>query len=192
MAKVSINFVTQNRHKVEEVRRILAPFSIDVVQVKMEYDEPHDLSIHEVARRAARKVADELDKPIVLEDTGIFFEAYNSFPGALPKAVFSGIGYDGIMRLLAGKGREAYFMTVAAYCEPEKEPVLFEGKLHGTIAEEVRNPKADMMPYDMIFIPDGDSRTISQMKQEEKNYISQRAQAFTKLGKFLKSRSVDA
>ena len=83
-------------------------------------------------------------------------------------------------------------MTVAAYCEPGKEPILFEGRMDGTITEEVKNPKADVMPYDYIFIPKGEFRAISEMSDDEKNYISQRAQAFTKLAEFLKKKDEDS
>jgi inosine/xanthosine triphosphate pyrophosphatase family protein len=41
------------------------------------------------------------------------------------------------------------------------------------------------MPYDKIFIPEGKTKTISDMAVEEKNSFSQRAQAFKKFGEYI-------
>ena len=41
------------------------------------------------------------------------------------------------------------------------------------------------MPYDRIFIPEGKSKTISDMTLQEKNSLSQRAEAFKKFGEYI-------
>lgn len=46
------------------------------------------------------------------------------------------------------------------------------------------------MSYDRIFIPEGKKITISDMTMEQKNQLSQRSEAFRKLGEFLKNRTV--
>lgn len=187
LAKMKISFVTTNRHKFLEVKKILSEFGIGAEQVDEELPEP-DGTIDFVAKHKARHAADKLGKPVVVEDTGLFFESYTNFPGPNPKFVFESIGYDGIMRLLKGLSRKAYFRTAAAYCEPGKEPMLFDGIMKGEITEKVFNPGRDAMPYDRIFIPEGHDRTISDMTLEEKNRLSQRAMAFRKLGEFLSKK----
>ena len=172
-------------HKFKEVQDILKNCSIELEQLNMEYEENHDANIEDIARDAAKKLANELDKPIVLEDTGLFFEAYDGFPGALPKFVYSTLGYKGIFKLLEGEKRDAYFKTAAAYCEPGSEPVLFEGIMKGVITNEVHNLDKDEMPYDRIFIPEKKTKTLSDMNLEEKNSFSQRAEAFRKFGEYI-------
>ncbi len=184
---MKIYFVTTNKHKFEEVKDILKDYPIELEHLEMEYEENHDESIDIIARNAAKKLADKLNKPIVLEDTGLFFEAYNNFPGALPKFVINTIGFKGIFKLLEGESRKAYFKTVAAFCEPEKEPNLFEGVMRGKITTKIYNEDKDTMPYDKIFIPEGRDKTISDMSLEEKNQFSQRAQVFRKFGEFIKN-----
>jgi XTP/dITP diphosphohydrolase len=181
-----IYFVTTNKHKFKEVKDVLKDYPIELEHLNIKYDEDHDEMMDQIARKAAKKLAEELKKPIVLEDTGLFFEAYNNFPGALPKFVFNTLGYKGILKLLEGEPRKAYFKTVAGYCEPGKEPVLFDGVMHGKITEKVYNLDKDEMPYDRIFIPDGKTVTISDMDLSEKNSFSQRAQAFRKFGDWIK------
>ncbi|MDP3900237.1 MAG: RdgB/HAM1 family non-canonical purine NTP pyrophosphatase [bacterium] len=182
---MKVTFITTNKRKFIEVRDILKNYAVEIKQLAIDYEENHDASIEEVARSAAEKLTNELQKPIVLEDTGLFFTAYNGFPGALPKFVFHTLGYRGIFKLLAGENRAAYFKTVAAYCEPGEGPVLFEGVMKGQITEEVYNEDKDEMPYDKIFIPDGKEVTISEMTLQEKNSFSQRAAAFRQFGEYL-------
>ncbi|HEX9721688.1 MAG TPA: RdgB/HAM1 family non-canonical purine NTP pyrophosphatase [Candidatus Paceibacterota bacterium] len=182
---MKVTFVTTNKHKFQEVQDILKNYAIELEHLDMEYEENHDSSLDEIARSAAKKLAEKLQKPVVLEDTGLFFEAYNNFPGALPKFVIHSIGFKGIFKLLQGESRKAYFKTMAAFCQPGQEPVLFEGIMRGEIAEEIHNQDKDEMPYDKIFIPKGKTKTISDMTLEEKNSFSQRAQAFRKFGEYL-------
>jgi XTP/dITP diphosphohydrolase len=142
-----------------------------------------------IARDAARSLSQKLGRLLMLEDTGLFFDAYPNFPGALPKFVFNTLGYKGILKLLAGEPRGAYFKTVAALGEPGKEPQLFEGIMRGTITEHVFDEDQDFMPYDRIFIPDGRDVTISRLSMADKNSFSQRGTAFRKLGRALRELS---
>jgi len=183
---MKICFVTTNKHKVEEVRDILKDYPIELEHLNLEYDENHDLSIEEVAKTAAKKLANKLNKPILLEDTGCFLEAYNNFPGALSKFVINSISYKGIFKLLDRESRKAFFKTVAAFCKPGEEPILFEGILNGEITKEVFHKDKDTMLYNKIFIPEEMNQTISHLSLEEWNKISQRSKAFKKFGEFIK------
>jgi XTP/dITP diphosphohydrolase len=189
---MKIAFVTTNRDKFEEVKSLFKIYDIDIEWIEQKYEEDSDDTIKDTAKKAARKLANELKKPIVLEDTGLFFEAYNGFPGPSPKFVFKTLGYKGIFKLLSGVSRGAYFQTFAAYCKPGGEPVTFNGEMRGRITTKIFNPEKDFdfMPYDRIFIPEGKKVTISDMTMEEKNQLSQRSKAFRKLGEFLKNKGV--
>lgn len=121
---MEITFVTTNRHKFEEVSDILKPYPVELVHLNQSYEENHDLALEDIARTAVRKLARELDRPVVLEDTGLFFEAYPGFPGVMPKFVYQTLGFKGILKLLLGENRRAYFKTVAAFGMPGTEPVL--------------------------------------------------------------------
>ncbi|MBD3355375.1 non-canonical purine NTP pyrophosphatase [Candidatus Woesearchaeota archaeon] len=150
---MKIYFVTTNKHKFSEVSHLLKDYSFELEQLDVEYDENHDLGMEEISKRAAKQLADELNKPIVLEDTGLFFEAYKGFPGPLPKFVIKTLNFKGIFKLLDGESRKAYFQTIAAFCMPGKEPIVFEGKMKGAITEYIHDKDKDEMPYDKIFIP---------------------------------------
>lgn len=188
---MKIAFVTTNKGKFEEVESLFKTYGIEVKWLKQKYEEDSDDTIEDTAKKAAKKLADELKMPIVLEDTGLFFEAYEGFPGPSPKFVFSTLGYKGIFKLLDGESRKAYFQTIAAYCKPGDDPVTFSGEMRGEITTKIFNLDKDInsLPYDRIFIPEGKKVTISDMTMDEKNQLSQRSVAFRKLAEFLKKSS---
>ena len=188
--KISLSFLTNNPHKFIEAREALVIFpNIELKQIKedkIEYQEDDaEDPIMEVAKLAAEEAVKKYRVAVAVEDAGLFFNAYPGFPGLNTKWVMKKIDYDGIFRLLAGKDRTAYFRSVVAYCESEKSEIkLFEGRIEGTITEEVIGPDEDCMDYDRIFIPEGETRPFS-LIMEEKKKMSHRKIAFRKLGEYL-------
>jgi len=180
-----IIFVTTNMSKVDQINDVLKEYKFVAEQNNAEKREDKDADMETVAKSAAKELSIELNIPLIVEDTGLFFKAYDNFPGPQPKFVFKGIGYDGIFRLLEGKDRKAYFQTVIAYCEPNKEPICFEGKMEGKITQEIFEPREDYMPYDSIFIAEGANNPNCQMTTEERSALPQRSKATKKLGEFL-------
>jgi len=181
-----ITLITTNEKKAKEIALALKPYNVELEHQGIKYSEDKEAGMEEVCTVAAKELANKLNKNVMVDDTGIFFEACNNFPGALPKFVIKGIGLDGILRLLKGQNRDAHFETVIGYCEPGGEPKCFNGVMRGKITREVVKPVNEKMPYDSIFIPHGLDCPISKMTLEEKNEISQRAKAVRKLGEYLK------
>jgi len=103
---MEIAFVTTNQSKFDEVESLLKIYNIDVEWINRKYEEDNEDTVENTARKAAQKLADELQFPIVLEDTGLFFEAYDGFPGPSPKFVFKTLGYRGIFKLLEGESKK--------------------------------------------------------------------------------------
>ena len=183
---MKIYFVTGNKGKFLEVKQIMKKYNIKVQQIKIDKPEIKSDSIKEIAEDAAKKLAQKLGKPIVCEDTGFFLKAFKNFPGAHPKFVYDGIGLKGIFKLLEGKKRDAYFMTVAAYCTPSGKPKSFSGIFHGKVSKSI-SKKASLpgLPYDKMFMPKGYKKTWAEIP-EAKLKGNHRKQAFEKLARFLK------
>lgn len=181
-------FVTSNKHKFVEVSKILGEeYSIKVKQENFLFRELESISLSEIAIDKARQAFREFSQPLIVEDTGVYFKAYKSFPGTQPKRVFEGIGYGGIFMLLSGKNRKAFFHTCMCYID-QKTIRTFEGKLHGAITKRVVPPKKLEMPYDMIFVPKGERRAIVKMAAEEKNVLSHRGKVTRMLGAWLEEK----
>ena len=65
----------------------------------------------------------------------------------------------------------------------ENHHIIFLGKINGNISLEPKGGNG--FGYDPIFIPENNKKTFAQMKLEEKNFISHRKIAITKLKSFL-------
>jgi XTP/dITP diphosphohydrolase len=180
-----IYFVTSNKHKFQQAERIFSENNIRIKWIKRSYDEASDDTIEQIAEKAAKKLANDLNKPIMVEDTGFFFEAYPGFPGAFPKFVFNHIGYEGIFRLLKGKSTKGKFISCVGYCEPNKKPIIFKGELKGKIILNVHCKNEDVMPYERIFIPEEQTVVMGKLSLDEKLRISHRGQSLRKLARFL-------
>ena len=179
---MEILFVTGNKHKLEEAKFVLAKYGIAVKQLNEEKFEHKDMSLEEVSRYNAEKFFEKYKLPVMVDDTGVFFEKYNNFPGNHPKMIFNMLGYKGLLKLTKDESKKAYFKTVIAY-KDKKTSKIFEGILNCTISEIVHDKDADVMPYERILLVDG--KPLSSMTRPQKNKISHRAKAFNKLGEFL-------
>lgn len=78
--------------------------------------------------------------------------------------------------------RTARFKTVIAL-NLNKERILFEGVVEGTITKEKKGVEG--FGYDPIFIPIGYDQTFAQLPIEIKNKISHRGKALQKLIAYL-------
>ena len=183
----SIRLITSNLGKIEEISKHLKSFGITVIGKEMEVPEVGDKQ-EDIAKGKAKYAAKSVNKPVIVEDTGLYFDAYKDFPGIHSKFVFQKIGYDGIFRLLRDKSRKATFKTVIAYCESGKEPIIFVGINEGKMSDKLRGVSHPRLPYDSIFIPDGDDRTFAEMTKEEKAKYSARAKAAGAFAKWFKKK----
>ncbi len=180
----AVYFATSNWGKVQEAKVVLARFGIELKHVKQSKPEDQHKSVEEIASEGAQILANKLKKPIVVEDSGLFFDAYLGFPGTNSHLLFDQLGYKGMLKLLAGKKRGAEFKTAVGYCEPGKKPKLFVGVVRGKIPLRSVPPFHPMLPYDSIFVPEGYSKAFS-ITPHIKDKISARVRAFEKLGKYL-------
>ena len=69
----------------------------------------------------------------------------------------------------------------------ENETHQFQGEITGIITEELSG--ANGFGYDPIFVPDGWQSTFAELELKQKNEISHRAIAVSKLVDFLKTKS---
>lgn len=163
---MEIVYVTGNTGKVKLANMIYQDMGIEIIQEDIETPEIQTMDCREVAKFSASFAAKLLGKPVLKNDSGLIIPALNDFPGALAKYAEESLGAEGFIKLMDGvENRKCYWIEVLAYCEPNKEPVIFESLSYGEISLEVREGRG--YPYDKIFIPKGDTRTFSQMTEDE-------------------------
>src|SRR3989344_7413078 len=155
---MQINLITSNLGKVKELKAYLEP-EIKINHIKKEYRELRSDNPEEIAEESAKRLAEQLKKPVVVEDSGLFIKALNGFPGTCSAYIHKRIGLDGILKLMKGiKEREAMYISAVGYCEPNKQPLSFLGTEKGTIALKIRG--AFGFGHDPIFIPEGEKKTF--------------------------------
>jgi XTP/dITP diphosphohydrolase len=192
---MKIYFLTTNKGKLREAELAMQPLGIQVESYPIEINEPSEGTIEEVALAKLKQALEYLksddqgktweDRILVVDDAGIFFEAYHEFPGIFTKRLFHSIGYKGMMKLLDGESRRAYFEgALAVYRLGEIK--TFKAITPGRIALETSvAPQNEGFPYNVLFIPDGDHRVLAEMNEEERLSYSYRKKAFDRLGIWL-------
>jgi len=124
--------------------------------------------------------------PAVADDTGLFVKSLNDNPGVKSKRYHSENSSDleNIKFLLSNlKGstdRSAYFKTAVCFFDG-KDSIYEDGVLNGEIAPFSRGSNG--FGYDSVFLYN--QKTLAQLSSAEKNNISHRKIAFTKIAKNL-------
>lgn len=186
--KVNLVFVTNNPHKLEEIRSIAGDkiniLSLKDINCNEEIPETAD-TIRGNALMKARYVAEKYGVDCFADDTGLEVKALNGAPGVHTARYASASGHDtmGNMQLLLENlknedDRSARFVTWIALISAGKE-IAFEGECRGTIEKEMHGTAG--FGYDPVFCPQGYGVTFAEMLPEQKNEISHRGKATRKL-----------
>jgi len=170
-------FITLNENKVKETEEIL---NIRIEKMELNIREIQAIEVEEVVKDKVTKAYEIIKKPVMVEDTGLYINSWNGFPGALIKWVLESIGNEKLCKLL-DRDRSAIAKTCIAIFNGRKL-YIFSGELKGNITEK---PRGNGFGWDPIFQPDGYDKTFGEMPREEKNKISMRRIALMKLKKFL-------
>ena len=179
-------FVSSNVNKFQEIENILNEYHIKISFHKAELPEIQSDSLEEFALFSAKHAFSQLEQPLFVEDTGLFIQGLNGFPGPYASYIFKTIGNQGVLKLLRDEmNREAIFRTVYALILSDSESFTFIGETRGTIAQEEKGNEG--WGYDPIFIPDeGDGQTYAEMGIMKKNKISHRQRSLRKMVEWVK------
>jgi XTP/dITP diphosphohydrolase len=178
-----ITYVTGNWAKVESAKKALEPLGYEIDNIKMETPEIQADDVNEVAAYSAKWAANELNRPVLKNDSGLFVKSLKGFPGVYTHYAEDTIGEDGLLKLMEGiKDREAYFKEALAYCVPGEEPVIFESITKGTI--DIKKTGTYGWSWDFVFIPDGENKSLACFPDDERwNFWSQ--DAYRKLAEYI-------
>ena len=162
-----IVYVTGNKAKIDSARMYLEPLGIEVDQVKMDVIEIQADTTEEIAAYSAKYASDLLKCDVLKNDSGLYIEALNGFPGPYTHYVEDTLGEDKVLKLLENENnRKAEFIEVYAYCKYGSEPVLFKSVTKGII--DYKKSGEYGWSWDFIFIPEGTDKTLGCFKDEER------------------------
>lgn len=188
-------FATNNAHKLDEVRKILADsfqvMSLKEIECFDEIPETAD-TLEGNAEQKALWVLEKYGYDCFADDTGLEVDALGGAPGVY-SARYAGENasyQDNCLRLLSeldGKElRTARFRTVICL-KKNGETHFFDGEVHGQITKDQRGENG--FGYDPVFEVKDKGRTLAEMEDSEKNSLSHRYRATAKLSAFLSELS---
>jgi XTP/dITP diphosphohydrolase len=181
-----IRFVTTNDGKFREVSQLMAASGIALERMDRAYPEVQADSLEDVVAYGLEILAAEIDGDFFVDDSGLFIDALNGFPGVYSSHAFRKIGIAGLLCLMHSlEDRRAHFETVVGL-RRQGETHVVKGTCPGTIAEAARGFNG--FGFDPIFIPAGQATTFAEMTTEEKNAVSHRGKAAIALAGLLKGR----
>jgi len=187
---------TRNPGKVVELGRLLALPSVELVAI-----QALDASMPDViedagtydgnAIKKAREVALHTQALALGDDSGLEVDALDGAPG-VHSARYSGLGtranVDKLLGALAhvdDARRTARFRCVLALVDPRDpdHPLLARGTCEGAIGRVARGDHG--FGYDPVFVPRGETRTMAELADREKDAISHRGNACRALAPLL-------
>jgi XTP/dITP diphosphohydrolase len=164
-----INFITQNSAKVAELQAKAKQFKLTINHISAPYPEIQADALEDVVKYGLVYCHKKFPAPLIIEDSGLFVDAFHGFPGPFSSYVYKTIGNQGLVKLV-GEGVQARFESIiGSYFHDFK---LFCGQVQGQI---VASRGRGGFGFDPIFEFKG--RTFGEMKVHEKNAVSHRSKA---------------
>lgn len=187
-------FASRNRHKLEQAARLLVGVEllpVDEVAPELELEEPHD-TFEDNALAKARSAAEATGLPAIADDSGLEVDALNGDPG-VRSARYAGIGASDednnrkLVEALAGVSDDhltCRYRCAAVIVLPDGIEHTAMGVCEGRIVLEGRGALG--FGYDPHVVPEGESRTMGEIRLDEKLAFSHRGRAFRRLAQLLR------
>ena len=184
---------THNAGKLVEIADLLKPYGVELSSnADHGLPEPEETETTFVgnARIKAHAAAKATGLPALADDSGIEIDGLDGAPGVYTADwAETPNGRDFVMAMTrswnvleaagAPEPRTARFCSTLVLAWPDGHDEVFAGVMAGQIVWPMRGEQGH--GYDPIFQPEGYDVTFGEMDRWEKNKISHRADAFTKL-----------
>jgi len=195
----TVALASRNPGKLREIRSILAEEHLPIEIVPSDAfpgwfaPEETEPDYAGNALLKARSLASFAGVAALADDSGIEVDALDGGPGPRSARFAGEEATDeenlqkliGIIRDMAEAERTARYRCVAVLVTPDGHETLAEGVVEGSLITEARGSGG--FGYDPIFVPAGETRTMSELTPEEKDRVSHRGKAFRGLVDALRS-----
>ena len=186
-------FFSNNKNKIIEIKKIFNKFNLNLLSlndIKIN-NEPEESgkSFEENAKIKSDYGFNKTGIPCFADDSGICIETLNWKPGVQSKRFLNDYKnneacFKSIIQRIKKNGKlNAYFKTSISLTIKNDQNLIFNGKIDGKISDQIRGRFG--FGYDPIFIPKNYEKTLAELRTKEKNEISHRSIAVTKLINFL-------
>ncbi len=185
---MKIVLASSNEHKVKELNAMVSNSNIEFILPPPGFDPIEDGKTFEENSKIKALAAWELTKGWTLaDDSGLCIDALGGKPG-IYSARYAETPQKRIERVLSEmkgiKDRNAHFTCAMTLINPKGEvEFACKGICEGSITETTAGQNG--FGYDPIFLLKGDSRTIAELSDEEKNKISHRSKALNQVLEYI-------
>jgi XTP/dITP diphosphohydrolase len=185
-----VAIATRNPHKIREITRICAGWPVQWV---MASDDPAWPDVEETgstyldnALLKAGAVARHTGVPALADDSGIEVDVLGGAPG--PRSARFGEPPSDAANLaklidaiapVPVERRTARYRCVAVLARPGGTHLAAEATCEGTLITQPRGTRG--FGYDPVFVPVGETRTMAELEDREKDLISHRGRALRAL-----------
>ena len=186
-------FFSNNKNKTIEIKKIFKKFKLEILSLSdLDIsDEPKESgqTFEENAKIKSDYGFNKTGFPCFADDSGICIESLNWKPGVLSKRFLNNFKsnqacFESIIESTKKNNKQnAYFNTSISLTIKNNQNIIFNGKIDGKISEQAKGRFG--FGYDPIFIPKNYNKTLAELSIKEKNEISHRSIAVTKLINFL-------
>lgn len=179
-----LTLCTSNDGKRREFERMLG---VELEIAPLDLPEIQSLDTAEVCRAKAALAYAELQRPVIVDDTGFELSVLGGFPGALVTWVLAAGGVELLHAMLpAGGPASAAAVTCVGLADAGGVQV-FTGRVAGLV---LANPRGDNgFGFDPVFVPDGETRSFAEMDDAAKDRHSPRGIALRRLAAHLSGRA---
>lgn len=175
---------THNRHKLQELQRILDPMGIEAITADLSEVEETGTTFAENAYLKAKSACEETGLPAVADDSGLEVDALDGRPGVY-SARYAGENATDAQRIekllgelsaVPAEKRTARFVSAVCCVFPNGDVIRVEEDCPGSIAFSPEGN--DGFGYDPVFLVG--EKTFAQMTAAEKDAVSHRGKALEK------------
>ena len=188
---MKLYFITGNDSKFKEVQWVISN-KIELIKFPADLPEPQTTDLREISRVKALAAWELVKKPVIVDDTGNYFDAYHDFPGPFAKFAYKQLWFEWFKKLLTGVVNTGWMTTVVSYMdETLTEPLQFIG----TVTGEWRFDHLDNislidpnMPYNNILYPEWSLTPVTQNMDRRLSERNQRVRAIEEFNKWVENQ----
>ncbi|MDC0060367.1 RdgB/HAM1 family non-canonical purine NTP pyrophosphatase [Pelagibacteraceae bacterium] len=188
-----ILFFSHNQKKIIEIKQIFKDSKIKIYDLnsfkKIKEPKETGATFSSNAKIKSKYGQQLFDMPCFADDSGFCVEALKNNPGVKSKRFLEKFSNNKkafeyiISNVVKKRNNKAFFVTAISLTLKENHHITFLGKISGSVSLKPKGMNG--FGYDPIFIPENNIKTFAEMSLEEKNVISHRKIAITKLKSFL-------
>lgn len=174
--KTQIYYATGNKDKYLLSKKYLEQVleNVEILHLAIDLPEEQTLDIQKIARDKAKAAWEYIKQPVLVDDGGVYFDAYENFPGSMTKFVYYALKPKGLLKLLDENNNISRKLYLVYYDGPGIEEI-FLGEQRGKLIEPPKPIPADTtVPYNYFFVPEGENipqAYLPEQKQTPQNYF---------------------